>query len=145
MKSITCLALLTVALVTAPVRATTGPETVAGTIQLGALSPAPARIAYNASSANNGVVGYVWTLPALADGKTYTLKRTAGVTGVEDLDAYFYTTLDSEQGSCAASADLKETQDTETGTICPSMTQTARYVIIVVKAGVNTRFSFTVA
>lgn len=145
MKSITCLALLTVALVAAPVRATTGLETVSGTIRVGALSPQPARMAYNASPANNGVVGYVWALPANADGKTYTLKRTSGVTGTEDLDAYFFTDLASDQGSCDASADLKETKDTETGTVCPSPTQTARYVIIVVKTGLNTNFTFTIA
>lgn len=144
MKRITCFLLLTLALAAAPVRASTGPETLSGTITLGVASPTPARMTYNNSSGNNGLVGYAWTLPPAADGKTYTLKRVSGATGMEDLDAYFYTSLTSDQGSCDASADIKQSGDTETGTICPNPAQVARYVVIVMKVGANTAFSFIV-
>lgn len=136
-------ALLAMALAAAPTQAFPGPQT--GTVRLGVASPTPARALYNASTANNGLVGFVFALPSGSDGKTYTLKRVSGPTGLEDLDAYFYSNLDSSSGACDTGQDLRETGDTETGTICPNQNQTARYAVIVIKAGANTTFSFAVS
>lgn len=136
--------LLFAALALTTVPASADPPTT-GTVRVGTLSPSLARALYNASPSYNGNAGFVFSLPPGSDGKTYTLTRTSGPTGREDLDAYFYTSLSSDMGSCDTGQDLKETGSTETGTICPSQSQTAAYAIIVIKAGANTTFSFTVS
>jgi hypothetical protein len=141
MKRSAVLLLAVLALAVMPARAD---QTTTGTVRTGVLSPTPARLAFNASTSNNGLLGFVFALPPGADGKRYTLKRTSGPTGVEDLDAYFYTRLDSDMGACDTGQDLKETGDTETGTICPAANQNGAWAIVVIKAGANTSFSFTV-
>lgn len=141
MKRSAVLLLAALALTGGPVNA--APPTT-GTVRLGVFTPSPARMLYNASSSNNGLVGYVFALPPGSDGKGYTLKRESGPTGFEDLDAYFYTSLASDMGACDTGQDLKENGSTETGTICPNASQNGAYAIIVIKAGANTTFSFTV-
>lgn len=142
MKRSIVLLVAALALTAVPARAD---QTITGTIRVGALSPTPARLAYNLATSNNGTVGFVFALPPGSDGKRYTLKRTAGPTGVEDLDAYFYTHLNSDMGACDTGQDLKETGSTETGTICPHVSQQGAWAIIVIKAGLNTTFSLTIS
>lgn len=144
MKRTACLLLVALAFAVAPVHAFPGPTT--GTIRIGVASPTPARTLYNSSAANNGLVGYVFALPAGSDNKRYTLTRVSGTTGTENLDAYFYSSLTSDTGSCDAAADITETETgpSESGTICPNPGQVGQYAIIVMKVGLNATFSFSV-
>lgn len=117
-------------------------RTSVGRIQAGVWHPEAARILYQrAGPSTNGTVGWVIALSADAKNKVYTLTRTGGL-GFENLDAFFYTSING--GACTPPnpPTIQDDATTERGVICPFPGQTPTHAVIVARAGAMVPFRF---
>lgn len=112
-----------------------------GRVRLAVASPTIPRTLYRADPDANGWTGYVIALQGNTSGRNYTLTLTDGLTGLEELDAYFYTDLDGTGSPCRVAA--TEEDGSETGVIdCPGGAS-ARWAIVVLRSGADARFTFS--
>jgi len=130
-------ALLALAGAGVPARA----QPASGRIRFAAASPSVPRAMYGIDRHTNGVTGYVKALQQRADGSAYTLTLTDGATGLEELDAYFYTDLDGTGTPCRVSSSQRG--DVETGTIDCHGTPREVWAVIVLTRGADASFTLT--
>jgi hypothetical protein len=115
-----------------------------GTVQLPADAPNVQRLGYVTKTLPNGAFGYVVPVDPGATNHQYSLKLDSGATGTEDLDVFFYYSLDGMGDPCPLARDRAQHGDTETGTVCPNNDQRkARYAVVVLNAGAMARFSLS--
>jgi hypothetical protein len=118
------------------------PNPYSGSVELPAAGSLPARVAYTGSGSNGHVVGDVFRLQPGADGRAYTIARTGGMTGTENLDAYFYTGGEDGPDQQCGRLDAHDGDDgKETGTICPG-SDVAGWAIVVLRSGMHASFTF---
>lgn len=118
----------------APARAeTTVPGTVIAPVPAG---PSLARQMYLFSDKLDGVAGDVIGLTPSAEPRSFDLNVTSGATGDEDLDVYFYTSLDGTGAPCARDADATA-DGGEEGTMCAG----AAWAIVTLFSGADATFT----
>jgi hypothetical protein len=140
MKRTTTTILLLAALAgVGPARADT---TVSGHIDAANPQPMLARLAFLADEKLNGQLGYVVELPNPVDEeRRFELRRVpgTGVTGLEDLDVYFYRAIEGTGDPCPYQPDSTSSGG-ETGTICAG----ASHAVVVLFAGADVDFELTI-
>lgn len=112
-----------------------------GTVQLAVRTPSIARTLYVATGANDELTGYVFAVSPAAKGKTYTLTRTKGATGLEDLDIYFYADISGTGDPCLFTT-VSDDGETQTGVICPDV-KTPKWAVVWLNAGAAAQFAFS--
>ncbi len=118
----------------APARA----DSVNGSILLPLVgSPAPSRILYSDLGRINGLVGYVFPLSD-KDG-SFTLRKTGGVTTLEDFDIFFYESISGLAAKPAGDAMCTSNSPTCTQQI-PAK---ANYAVVTLTIGLAGTFSYT--
>lgn len=115
-----------------------------GAVSVSIVSPQAARIA-RVAGVPNGVVADVFALPASADGRTYTLKKTGGATGLENPDVYFYQGTDTAIGDGCTTDAYESDPATETGTVCPRTQDKAAWAIVLLRVGAQATYTLTLA
>lgn len=113
---------------------------VGGRVRAAVVSPSVPRTLYRTAASSNGLTGYVFALSPGSNGKSYTLSLDDGLTGHEDLDAYFYTDIDGTGAVCPRSAQQQGTTETGTITCGPGR---AAWAVVVLASGADARFTFT--
>ena len=113
-----------------------------GSVILPVVHPTIARELHNNGISSN-LVGVVFSIPASAKGKTYTLTRTSGF---GNLDVYFYADAGGGKvgGICSPIPqidDFDPNQSSESATICPGSV-TPGWAIVVLRTGLNAGFTF---
>jgi hypothetical protein len=118
-----------------------------GSVQLPAPSSAAARALYMYDAATNGTLGYAFRLHGNPVAAPYTLRRTGGATGFENLDVYFYSDVADGSGFCVPKV-TRNDYDAETGVVCGDSPGWAIVIIGLgsmggASAGANAAFTFT--
>jgi hypothetical protein len=117
-----------------------------GLIKGAAVAPTGPAMAFNAAGAvSNGAIGFVFPVPASADGKPYSLTKTTTAFG--NVDVWFYTDNAGKIGDICSPVVTSEdgtvlNSSTETGVICPG-SQTAAWAVVVLFSGANLSFSLS--
>jgi hypothetical protein len=120
-----------------PARADT---VVAGSVAVAApVGPSPARRAYLFSDKLDGVLGDVIAITPSTDPRAFVLRGLSGATGVEDLDIYFYRSLDGTGDPCERNISGAAPLGGETGTMCAD----ARWAVVVLFQGAGATFDLT--
>ena len=112
-----------------------------GSVHLAVASPSPARMMYAMSGMNNELTGHVFELSPSARGKTYTLTRTRGATGLEDLDVWFYADIGGTGDPCRFTT-LTDDGTTQTGVVCPD-DKSPRWAVVWLNTGAGAGFEFS--
>lgn len=112
-----------------------------GSVHLAVASPSPARVMYSMTGKNDELTGYVFKVLPSAKGKTYTLTRTRGATGLEDLDVWFYADIDGAGDPCRFTT-LTDDGTTQTGVVCPD-DKTPRWAVVWLNSGAASGFKFS--
>jgi hypothetical protein len=115
-----------------------------GSVRVPVANPAVPNAAWDAKVRANGETGWIFPLNPSADDAEYTLVTTGGLTGVENLDAYFYEDAPdgSGPGRICRVAPREQGIHSETGVMCPGP-QVAAWGIVVLTTGANATFTLT--
>lgn len=88
-----------------------------------------------------GIAGYVFSLPAKCNPSCpqFTLRRTGGMTGMEDFDLFFYESLEGPTGTTAGSAMCTTSNPVCQGTV----PLRANYAIVTLSLGFAGTFTYS--
>ena len=138
-RTIALLVLAAAVAATGSVRAAQDTIEIPGFVRIAASHPALARTLYLQDEKSNGLVGFVIDLPAPAQkGAPFDLVAEPGATGLEDLDAYFYTDIEGTGTPCPYVEPEITANGGERGTMCEGATHA-----VIVLFGVGSDVDFT--